>query len=119
MVRGGIRYYDRDGKPISVERFAALFSDASYRMLNHSEVALPGGAAWISTAWFGLDRALFRRRPVIFETAVFASSAVQCDYSQVYCTEYAALAGHDDIVRQLREGVSVEDLRLPEYLVDG
>lgn len=49
-------YYDKEGKPIDLFRFAELFQDLEYRRIGHTE--LEGGIS-VSTVWLGLDHSFF------------------------------------------------------------
>lgn len=92
-----IGYYDRDGKPITMEQWAALYEDRDYKIVSKTQL----GDVLISTVWLGIDHRFgFGELPVIFETMIFPES----DYQERYATEAAALAGHDQAVEHVRSG---------------
>ncbi len=51
-VRTTDRFFDRDGRPITAQRWAALRSDPGYCRVGYWEGE---GDAWIYTFWLGLD----------------------------------------------------------------
>lgn len=93
-------WYDRAGNSITVEQYRALQSfDAPEKREAAIRVAETFvGDQRISTVWLGLDHAFIGGPPMIFETLVFPD----CDICQRYSTETQALAGHDQIVAQVR-----------------
>lgn len=87
--------YDRQGAPISMERFTELLSQASnYRRVAETQV----GPFWVSTVWLGLDHSFGSGPPLIFETMVFAGDHDLGDGRERDCrrytTEAEALEGH-------------------------
>jgi hypothetical protein len=91
------RYYDRQGKPMTLEEWAPTVDDAKLKRV--AETTLPDGK-WISTVWLGLDHNFNERGPpLIFETMVFSSSREMTElYTERYSTEAEALAGHEAMV---------------------
>lgn len=86
-------YYDRQGRPITMEQWAELRED-------HLHVAETWvGQLWVSTVWLGMDHGWGDGPPLIFETMVFAR---RVSYSEFLCfrysTEAAALVGHQRAV---------------------
>lgn len=63
------RFFDKQGKSISVFEFNELMKDSSYPMIKSSETR----KTYIFTRWVGIDRSHIMRLkyPVIFETSVF------------------------------------------------
>lgn len=117
----GLRpYYDRAGEPLTFREWACLFEadslldgDESYRVVGWTEV----GPYFVSTVWLGLDHSLgMHGRPVIFESMVFASEVSHAPRDGLfggfqyhasfderrYCTEEEALAGHAQLVEEVR-----------------
>lgn len=109
-------YYDRQGKPISLEQFSRLFSDSSYRFVGLDFV----GDRVVATIWLGFD-ALFRgpQGGDLFETTVFQLTQdpnlgirfddsgrlyAICDVAPMrhYSTESDAQAGHRETVELVR-----------------
>jgi hypothetical protein len=99
-------YYDRDGRPIDVMRWAELFGDPQYK-----RVALHWIRGWmVSSVWLGLDHNFFGGTPLIFETMVFPPGdeadrhgVWSENYQERYPSEAAALAGHDRALAWIRE----------------
>jgi len=93
----GVRWYDRQGRPLTLAQAAPLLEDADYQRV--ASDVLPDGR-WISTVWLGLDHGSFRISdpPLIFETMVFESQTklheMRCAR---YSTEAEALRGHERI----------------------
>jgi hypothetical protein len=102
-------YFDRQGKPISRDKWAYLWADrtgsdsnerrydtGSYRRVGFDET----DGIQVSTVWLGLDHGLtFGEGPLeIFETMVFGG---QYDQEQErYSTEQQAIEGHARWVRK-------------------
>jgi hypothetical protein len=93
-------YYDRQGKPIELEDWVKKFEDPAYKILVKTD--LPDGRH-VSTVWLGVDHGYGwltgSGRLLIFETMVFPGN--DC---QRYATEAEALAGHEEMVRELMKG---------------
>jgi len=95
-------YYDRQGNPIPMLMWAALY-EAGHR------VALDViGDVTISTVWLGLNHNFSGiGPPLIFETLVFAVDRRPLgdleDHMWRWSTEVQALAGHDQAVSMVRE----------------
>jgi hypothetical protein len=93
-----VKWYDRQGNVISMERWSELHVDESYLRVAQDTI----GPYWISTVWLGLDHGFMRGGPpIIFETMVFANDEVRGDAPLLefdmdrYATEEEAKAGHD------------------------
>ena len=98
------QYYNRLGKPITLERWSELMNDDEYRRVASTRV----GHWRISTVWLGLDHNLLGHVPLIFETMVFDENADGLGRyddleMQRYTTECQALLGHDVMVAQVSE----------------
>ena len=96
------RHYDREGQPLTLEKWAALFEDFGYRQVART-VTTKGKI--ISTIWLGLDHNFSQKGPpLIFETMVFGGEGdfddLDCDR---YATEEEALAGHAAMERKWLE----------------
>lgn len=91
-------YYDRQGKPITMETWGAKHSDRDYKVVAQHYVR-----GWmVSTVWLGIDHSFGSGIPVIFETMVFPPGdesgehgVMSEEYQERYPTETAAQAGHD------------------------
>ena len=101
-------YYDRQGNPMTMERWAAAFEDDKIQRLLHEYVD-PVGDVRVSTVWLGLDhRFVDEGEPLIFETMVFGGPHDQSQWR--WPTEEAARAGHAEILKALREGRDPKEL---------
>jgi hypothetical protein len=93
-------YYDRDGKPITLERWAELrHQDQDYQRIAEDTV----GDYWVSTVWLGINHQFGNGPPLIFETMVFAEDgrALEGECWR-YSTEQQAAAGHREVVTMVR-----------------
>ena len=108
-------YFDKAGKPLSMEAWAIRFEDMHYRRIGDTDV-WGDGRARVSTVWLGLDHNFGSvGPPIIFETLVFFSDGNQ-EMMWRYSTLKEAKAGHKQIVDDLQNiGVLVREL-LPENL---
>lgn len=101
-------YYDRQGRPISMEDWSAKHGDREYLIVAQHWVR-----GWmVSTVWLGIDHGFgFSKVPVIFETMIFppgdeapeGEGIASEQYMERYATEEAAHAGHDRALSWLRE----------------
>lgn len=108
-------YYDRAGKPITMEQWGELremgldpdghYGTSSYIRIGEEVV----GEAKVSTVWLGIDHGWpspFDEgpyRPVIFETMIFGGRFD--NYQRRYCTEWEAIEGHGVAVADLQMGM--------------
>lgn len=108
-----LRWYDRDGKPITQQQAAALSKDnPEYYRVARTRVFAPDDleTGWdISTVWLGFDHNYGRSGPpIIFETMVFA---LDSDGDEVEMQRYATLAeadqGHRAMVDRMK--AQIED----------
>ncbi|QNR70384.1 hypothetical protein IAQ67_28945 (plasmid) [Paenibacillus peoriae] len=95
-------YYDRQGNPITRERFNELDADVSYRTVRNEYLE---NGLYVSTIWVGLDRGLMRlnrslEKPIIFDTAVFEDLTLI--YQRYSCDEDEALSCHEDAVKEFK-----------------
>jgi hypothetical protein len=102
------RYYDRNGKPMSLTEWAQAF-DAEDRHIGYTNV----GKYEVSTVWLGLDHNWTEGGPpLIFETMVFNRRATKNRFSELYCARYRsereAKAGHDLVVARLQRGETLD-----------
>ena len=112
-------YYDREGNPISLHEFAALFETGNYKIVKQTTV----DKQIVSTVWLGIDHSFGdTEAPLIFETMLmsvdlhpkvfFNKVYLTPDFSdewgfqERYSTEEEALKRHDEIVQMIK---SVED----------
>lgn len=94
-------FYDREGRPITLERFIALRSaDPGYKRVAADDI---DEDIWVSTVWLGIDHDFTGRGPpVIFETMIFGGPYDGEQWR--YCTEGEAFGGHVRIVIDLLAG---------------
>jgi hypothetical protein len=97
-------FYDRAGRPITVQEWAELKTVDRY--VGGTRV----GPAWVSTVWLGMDHG-FMGPPLIFETVVFGG--IDDMEMERYHTEAEARVGHEWWVRrqQDRYGPDREETR--------
>lgn len=88
------RYVDRDGQPISLERWGELYGDIAYRTIAEDEVTL----GWIKTMWIGVDAPELGAR--VFGTALIDPTSGIWEIG-LWATEQEAVAGHGRIVADL------------------
>jgi hypothetical protein len=62
-------YYDRQGRPISLRRWAEFRDQDSY--VRVAEDHLDDDHIWVSTVWLGINHSFGDGPPLIFETMVF------------------------------------------------
>jgi hypothetical protein len=91
----GTLYYDRQGKPISMERYCQLAANPEYKRVGESK----GCGKWVSTVWLGINHSYGGGPPIIFETMVFPlNQEGDVNYGEIdsdrYATEEEALEGH-------------------------
>lgn len=102
-------YYDREGKPMTLEQWSLAFEDMEYRRIAWTE--LPGGRQ-VSTVWMGLDHAFGAGPPLIFESMTFLETGkpfreeLDCER---YSTEAEARAGHEAMVKRLLDDREMTD----------
>jgi hypothetical protein len=100
-------YYDREGRPMTVEAWSNAFEDMDYRRIERTE--LPGNRH-VSTVWLGIDHAFDEGPPLIFESMAFQETGnpfrEELD-SERYSTEAEARAGHKAMVQRLLDDGSL------------
>ena len=84
-------HYDREGKAITTEEWAALWEDKDYQQVLQTH--LPDGTH-ISTVWLGIDHNYGSGPPIIFETMIFSPDEEQDEQQWRYATEAEARRGH-------------------------
>lgn len=102
-----IRYYNKQGEPISSIEWTSLLTvdGGKYRIVDRT--TLPNGT-YISTVWLGLDHNYsflgYNHAPLIFETMVFNSPPPWEgeEYQERYSTLKEAKAGHKEAVRKFK-----------------
>jgi hypothetical protein len=121
-------YYDRAGKPITIEEMASLEKQSeafrTYRQV--ARTGLPWGGL-VSTVWIGIDmrlRVSHEEDPLIFESMVFqgrakrvfdADSIGALELDQLrYASETEALKGHNLLVMRWREAYPYPGQQLME-----
>jgi hypothetical protein len=91
-------YYDRAGKPITMEEWAALLGDHDYRRVAFDKI----GDVEASTVWLGLDMSHHGTAGIVFETMVFGGDALDQECER-YSSEEQAVLGHVAMLERVRE----------------
>ena len=85
-------FFDRQGRPIELEKWMVLIEDEDYVKVAHSTV---GPIGVVSTVWLGIDHNYGGEGPpIIFETMVFPQHPAMLDLQWRYSTEEQARHGH-------------------------
>lgn len=103
---GEPRYFDRDGKPLTLLEWGTLFEDLEYKIV--AQVRIRGW--FVSTVWLGLDHGMWNwgtvgaepYQPMIFETMVFDPWGDE-QMQDRYATEAEAKDGHELACAWVRE----------------
>lgn len=97
-----LNVYDKQGIPISMERYGELSSERGYQRVARTKVmdaADPAKTYDVSTVWLGFDHSFgLSGPPVIFETMVFAEGSSADLDCERYSTETEAREGHTAMV---------------------
>ena len=102
-------YYDRQGKPMTLQQWAEKFEDAHYRhvareVIGPDEPLDPAPLITVMTFWLGLNHDWRSDEPLIFETLVIGG---EHDATGIwYTAETQAREGHRRAVEELRTGRS-------------
>ncbi len=100
------RYYDKNGKPLTMERWSTLFEDGEYKIIRQEDV----GDCFVSTVWLGLDHSFGSGQPIlIFETMIFTDDDWSCTEMWRYSTVQEAIAGHEKAIKDLKEDKLFKD----------
>ncbi len=103
------RWFNRKGKPISVDEAELLLIDPNYKILKQDRI----GDYFVSTVWLGLNMNHFdfegKDTPLIFETMVFkyskdGVSSADDLFMDRYCSEEEAFNGHEKVCEMARIG---------------
>jgi hypothetical protein len=103
-------YFDKDGAPMSRRLWAKRFEDMAYRRIGLENV----GKYEVSTVWLGVNHNFAAELPpLIFETMVFDVSGDR-RFKDLYCERYStedqALAGHQAVVKALKDGITPDQI---------
>jgi len=91
------RYYDIDGKPMTIDEWSEKFQKRDTTIAKDTV-----DGYLISTVWLGLDHNHFGSPPLIFETMIFCDDGNFKDvYMERYSTMEEALKGHKYAVDNL------------------
>jgi hypothetical protein len=95
-------FYDRDGQPIDVLTWGAMFEDGPGRTVANDQV----GRYRITTMWLGTDDDPEPGRlPLIYGSALFRGKALEEEIRTA--TEVAARAAHDQLLAEVRRRVAL------------
>jgi len=100
-------YYDKQGNPISMEEWAALFEDFESRVIGKSETA---AGCQVSTVWLGMNHNYGEGPPLIFETLAYCDH-ISTNEIERYTTWEEAEAGHKrwvEFLENLHEALEEE-----------
>jgi hypothetical protein len=99
-------YFDREGRPIPLLEWAALWEDHQGRRIGWTE--LEDGST-ISTVWMGMSLGFtWKGPPLIFETMAFGGPLDGEQWR--YATEAEARAGHEEAVALARTALDLGSL---------
>lgn len=98
----GVRYYDRDGTPMSMADWALKFENWEYKRVGRYKNAF----VIVSTVWLGLDHRFGPGKPLIFESMAFLRGpgedlGDELDQKR-YSTIEEARIGHEKMVKKYR-----------------
>lgn len=94
-------FYDKQGKPITIEQWNRLLENDEYRILRQSFV----GSIIINTIWTGIDVGS-DDAPLIFETGILDPREAHGRVAGRYSTEEDALQDHEWAVQSVRMEVT-------------
>ena len=96
-----VRFFNREGEPLTVQEWGELFGIYEYKMVRRSHI----GDYLVSTVWTGLPALTFREGPpLIFETMVFEGEVSGNEWDeQKWATEAEAIDGHELLCAEVRE----------------
>jgi hypothetical protein len=100
-------YYDRQGRPMTMQQWAQKFQDENYRhlardVIGPDEPLDPAPLITVSTFWLGLNANWRSGEPLIYETLIVGGERDAVDIR--YTTERQAREGHRLVVEELRAG---------------
>lgn len=102
-------YYDKDGKPISMDKWIKSLEDMSYRIIDMYDI----GPYHVSTVWLGLNHNVVGEPIFIFETMIFHQDDDETDklhlFQERYSTLTEAVNGHERAVKMVIEAVNRTD----------
>jgi hypothetical protein len=90
LLQPTMEYFDKDGLPISVEKWRDLFGDTEYRQVAYNE-NVKGDS--VSTVWMGLAATQGPEGPLVFESQMYQASTKETS-TYKYATQEQALAHH-------------------------
>ncbi|GAB3080799.1 hypothetical protein GCM10027053_51490 [Intrasporangium mesophilum] len=102
-------YYGLDGQPIEREEAWRLMADGDARRVAWTDI----GDWWVSTVFLVLDHSFGMGPPMLWESMAFVEGRSDMLGPVRYPTREAALAGHDQMVAEVRSMLAEVD-RLTE-----
>ncbi|WP_156765389.1 hypothetical protein [Mycobacterium sp. 1245852.3] len=114
-VRLRDRFFDRAGRPISLDEWTVRRLDPDYCRIGYWEGE---GGAWIYTFWMGLDLSFgVGAEAAIFHTHVSAfGNQPNLEWAYPTDTEWRALALHDRVVSFVEAGITPPSWELGDIL---
>lgn len=106
------RYFDRQGKPLTLMEWGEKCEDYDYKVIKHDYV----DRYFVSTVWIGLNMNLFGGLPPqIFETMIFIQDESLKDkddplehFQERYFTEEQAIQGHEEALAICRAQILID-----------
>lgn len=97
------RFYDRVGRTISITRWARLRCNHEYAVIGDWS---DGNGSAVRTVWTGIDVNRGSSETLMFETHCLVEDTA---HYYGYCTDTAALGGHDDCVGWITQNITPWD----------
>lgn len=98
--------FDREGRPITIERWGELHSDLNYTVIRKDWFGQGDDEIEVSTCWLGINHQWVPDLPpLIFETMIFGGPMnLEC---WRYATEAQAVEGHGYVVSLVRADLAL------------
>lgn len=110
-MRAKTGYYNHEGQPISVDKWAKMLAKEKYRQLKFDR--LRGKS--VSTIWMGLDHGDWGD-PLIFETLVCDRGGDELpSFTLRHSTKEQALAYHGEVLDEIRYTELPPSMSVPEW----
>lgn len=117
VIGGRPIWYDRQGKPLTIEQVEPLLTDDEYKIVARTQMKSieDGSDLLVSTVWLGVDTNFLRvGPPIIFETMIFGQiGQEENEMCWRYATEAEAKEGHAAVVEALETGKAKPLFHMP------